>query len=128
MGEIDYNRYSLQRGLAWIRTCKKEYVLRCVKRIVAFWTENPATGIKAWIWNSYQIPLLVSAVIGLWRNRHRNPVAAFCLAMLLVVPWVYYLTGVADGHRLCLPFDAVLTIFASSILTLSLMRRTNQDR
>lgn len=122
MGEIAYNRYSLLRGLAWIATHKYEYALRCLKRIPAFWLENPATGIKSRVWLTYQVLLLMSAVIGLWGHWRRTPVTAFCFVMLLAVPSVYYLTGVPDGHRLRLPSDPLLAIFASGVLAKFLRR------
>lgn len=122
MGEIAHNRYSLLRGLAWIGAHKYEYALRCLKRIPAFWLENPAAGIKSRVWLTYQVLLLMSAVIGLWGHWHRTPVTVFCFVMLLTIPSVYYLTGVFDGHRLRLPFDPLLTIFASSVLAQFLRR------
>lgn len=122
MGEIAYDRYSLLRGLTWIGTHKYEYVLRCLRRIPAFWLGNPTAGIKSRVWLTYQVLLLMSAVIGLWGYWRRTPVTAFYFIMLLAVPSVYYLTGVFDGHRLRLPFDLLLTIFASGVLAQFLRR------
>ena len=120
MGEITYTRYSRHRALAWIRGHKKEYLVRCVRRGLAFWVANPATGLKQWVWHLYQIPFLVSATLGLWRHWRRSLVMTLCFAILLIVPSVYYLTGGFDPHRLRLPFEALLTTFASTALTRSL--------
>jgi len=117
MGEIAYNRYALQQGLAWIQGNKTAYLERSVKRAVTFWVANHATGVKRWVWSLYQIALLVSAVVGTWRHWSRSPVTTLCFAILLIVPSVYYLTGVFDPHRLRLPFEVLLTIFSSAALT-----------
>lgn len=117
MGEIAYNRYSLHRAMEWIRGHKKEFLVRCVKRGLAFWVANPATDFKRWIWNHYQIPLLVISALGVCRHWRRSPVTVFCLAMLIVVPGVYYLTSLVDQQRYRLPFEALLTIFASTAMS-----------
>ena len=116
MGEIEYNRYSLQRALAWTRDHKKEFLARCVRRALAFWVVNPAAGLKQWIWYLYQIPLLIVSTVGLWHRWRRNPVTILTLAILIIVPIVYYLTGFAEQHRFRLPFEALLIIFCSSLI------------
>lgn len=122
-GEIAYAHYSLQRALAWIRGHKKEYLVRCVRRGLAFWVANPATGLKRWVWHLYQILFLASSAVGVWRHLRRSPVTILCCAILIVVPSIYYLTTGFDSHRLRLPFEALLTIFASTALTRSLPGR-----
>jgi 4-amino-4-deoxy-L-arabinose transferase-like glycosyltransferase len=117
MGEIAYNRYALQRGLAWIQGNKTAYLERSVKRAVTFWVTIHARGLKRWIWDLYQIALLVSAAVGLWRHWGRSPVTTLCFAILLVVPSVYYLTFFFRPHRYRLPFEVLLTIFSSAALT-----------
>jgi hypothetical protein len=114
MGEIACNRYPLQWGLAWIRAHKKECGARCLSRALAFWVVNPAAGLKRWVWNLYKIPLRVSAAVGVWQQWRRSPVTTPCFAILLIVSVVYYLTDTFDAHRLRLPFEALLTIFAST--------------
>jgi hypothetical protein len=122
MGEIPYNRYSRQRALAWIRGHRKEFLARCLTRTLAFWVANPVKGLKRTIWNLYQIPFLAISALGVWRHWHRSPVTAFCIAILIVVPGVYYLTSFGDQQRYRLPFEALLTIFASAVLIPSLPR------
>ena len=123
MGEIAYTRYSFDRALAWIRGHKKAYLERSIKRAVRFWVANHATGVKRWVWSLYQVFLLVSAVVGIWRHWSRSHVTTLCLAILLVVPIVYYLTSVFDPHRLRLPFELLLTIFASAAMSSARRRR-----
>jgi hypothetical protein len=120
MGEIAYTQYSLQRAKEWIRSHRKEFLVRCVKRGLAFWVANPAIGLKRWIWSVYQIPLLLSSALGLWRHWRRSPITNFCFAILITVPSVYYITALAEEHRYRLPLEALLTIFASAALTPSL--------
>jgi hypothetical protein len=123
LGEIAYTRYSFDRALAWIRGHKQAYLEGSVKRVFAFWWANPATGVKRWVWCLYQVFLLVSAVVGIWRHWSRSPVTILCLAILLIVPIVYYLTAVFDPHRLRLPFELLLTIFASAAMSSARRRR-----
>jgi hypothetical protein len=108
MGEIAYNRYALQRGLAWIQGNKTASLERSVKRAVTFWVANHATGVKRWVWSLYQIALLVSAAVGMWRHWGRSPVTTLCFTILLIAPSVYYLTGVFDPHHLRLSFEPLL--------------------
>jgi 4-amino-4-deoxy-L-arabinose transferase-like glycosyltransferase len=117
MGEVAYTRYSFDRAFAWIRGHKKAYLERSIKRAVRFWVATRATGVKRWAWSLYQVFLLVTAVVGTWRHWSRSPVTTLCFAILLIVPIVYYLTAVFDPHRLRLPFEPLLTIFASAAMS-----------
>jgi len=117
MGEIAYTRYSLERAVRWIRGHQKKFVVRCLGNALAFWVANPVKGWKRWVWNLYQIPFLAGSAVGVWGHWRRSPVVTLCCAILIIVPSVYYLTADADQHRYRLPFEALLTIFASATMT-----------
>jgi 4-amino-4-deoxy-L-arabinose transferase-like glycosyltransferase len=115
MGEIPYERYSLKRATAWIRTHPGEYVVKSVKRALVLWVANPAAGWKRWVWNLYQILLLTTGALGLRAHWRRCPTTVLCVAILITVPFIYYVTSVLDPHRLRLPFEPLLILFGSAV-------------
>ncbi len=114
MGEIEFARYSRQRAIEWIRGHKMDFLVRCIRRGLAFWITNPARDWKRWVWSPYQVLLLGASAVGVWREGRRSPVTMFCVVVLLLVPVPQYLVGAFSPHRYRLPFEVVLAIFASA--------------
>jgi len=116
IGESAYASRSFWEGIAWINDHKREYAARVIDRALGFWVTNLDTSERWWLWSIYQILLLAGAAVGVSHHWRRDPVMTLCCAVLISAPIAYYMTAVYDAPRLRLPFDALLALFASSVL------------
>jgi 4-amino-4-deoxy-L-arabinose transferase-like glycosyltransferase len=109
--ELIYHQYLRGKALEWIREHPANFVWLTIRRVGYFWGGIPRLGAKTWLRRAYYVPLIILALYGLWRSRHRWWHLAPVWLFLLVYPLPYYLMHVARGRYLY-PVEPLVVLLA----------------
>ena len=113
LGEIQYNRQYLHKGINWIRSNPRAFAKLALQRVVFFWfMPTEAQPLKAF----FLVPWTLLAIYGLWLALHRHrPLGTLLLCLWIAYPLVYYLLQTDTRYRYTV--DWSFTLLAVYVLT-----------